>query len=249
MYEISYIRKKFVFRRNFMQKVIPAILTSDPEYLRAKLQLFQGESEWLHIDIMDGTLVPGRTVNLFELGEASEFFNLEIHLMVEDPFKYFEDCSGVRAKRVLFHAEAIEDIPAFLEKAKNFEFQKSVALGPNLAKLNLEKLSLAKFGLSGVLLMGIEPGAQGREFIPSVLEKIREVRGRTPYVIGVDGGVKKENIKAIFQAGADYVVVGSEIMKAEHPLEVLKSLEEMVQSIKFKCQNPKSKTKSTPSKS
>lgn len=212
-----------------MQKVIPAILTQDPQELKARLELFRGKSQWMHIDIMDGTFVPGKTVNLFELGEAYEFFNLEIHLMVEDPFKYFEDCSDIRAKRVVFHAEAVENLPAFLEKAKNFEFQKSVALGPNVAKLRLGKLSLATFGLSGILLMGIEPGAQGRKFIPSVLENIQDVRGRASYVIGVDGGVKKENIKKVFQAGADYAVVGSEIMQAEQPLEVLRSLQEMVQ--------------------
>lgn len=215
---------------NNMQKVIPAILTQDPADLKEKLEMLKGHTNWVHIDIMDGSFVPGRTVNLFELGEASEFFNLEIHLMVEAPFKYFEDCKEVGAKRVVFHAEAVENIPAFLEKAKSFEFQKSVALGPNLAKLSLEKLSLAKFGLSGVLLMGIEPGAQGREFISSVLEKIQDVRGRTSYVVGVDGGVRKGNIKEVFRAGADYAVVGSEIVQAEHPIEVLKSLEEMVQS-------------------
>src|SRR3989338_6300357 len=89
-----------------MQKIIPAILTQDPADLRQKLELFQGHTKWMHIDIMDGTLVPGRTVNLFELGEASKFFNLEIHLMVADPFKYFEDCSSIGAKRVIFHREA-----------------------------------------------------------------------------------------------------------------------------------------------
>ena len=213
-----------------MQKIIPAILTADSADLQKKLELFRGRSKWMHIDIMDGIFVPGRTISLSEVGEASEFFNLEIHLMVEDPFKYFEDCSGIGAKRVIFHAEAVKDIPLFLETTKGFAFQKGVALSPNLVKLSFSKLSLTKFGLSGVLLMGVHPGSQGQEFLPLVLQKITAVKESAPkLLVGVDGGIKKENIKSVFKAGADYAVVGSVIMRAKDPLSVFKSLEEMVQ--------------------
>lgn len=213
-----------------MQKIIPAILTQDPADLKEKLEIFKGNTSWLHIDIMDGTLVPDRTVNLLELGEASKFFNLEIHLMVEDPLKYFEDCEEAGVKRVVFHAEAVENIPTFLEKAKNFEFQKSVAIGLNLAKLSLEKLSLAKFGLSGVLLMAInKPGAQGRPFDPAVLQKIQQAKELYPNLLrGVDGGIGKENIQSVFTSGADYVAVGSEIMRAENPVATFRILEAMI---------------------
>jgi ribulose-phosphate 3-epimerase len=207
-----------------MQKIVPAILTADPADLRKKLELFQGHTNWLHIDVMDGTLVPGRTVNLFELGEASNFFNLEIHLMVEDPFKYFEDCSGIGAKRVIFHSEAVREQEPMLSELNSHEFQKGIALNPE-TQLSTN-FAIAK-NIDSVLIMGVEPGLQGRPFNPAVLAKVKNVKEMYPNVLcGVDGGIGEENIQSVFASGADYAVVGSHIMQAENPLKVFKSLEE-----------------------
>lgn len=210
-----------------MQKVIPAILTQDPQELKERLELFRGKSQWMHIDIMDGTFVPGKTVNLFELGEASEFFNLEIHLMVADPFKYLEDCSGIRAKRVIFHSEAVREQEPMLSALGAYEFQKGIALNK---ETSLQALGAYAQKISSILLMGVDPGVQGRPFDEAVLPKIKKVKELYPNLLcGVDGGMGPKNIQSIFTNGADYAVVGSEIMRAEHPLEVFKSLEEMVQ--------------------
>ncbi|MDP2664862.1 MAG: ribulose-phosphate 3-epimerase, partial [bacterium] len=83
-----------------MQKVIPAILTSDPKELKEKLELFKGKSQWMHIDIMDGKFVQNTSVSLFALEDAHELFNLEIHLMVRNPGAYLEDCKEIGAKKV-----------------------------------------------------------------------------------------------------------------------------------------------------
>lgn len=210
-----------------MQKIIPAILTQDPADLRQKLDVFGGHSNWIHIDIMDGTLVPGRTVNLFELEEAYKFFNLEIHLMVEDPFKYFEDCSGIGAKRVIFHNEAVREHEPMLSALDSYEFQKGIALNKETSP---ELVSAYVSKISSILLMGVVPGAQGRSFDDAVLPKIQKAKELYPNLLcGVDGGIGAENIQSVFANGADYVLVGSKIMQAENPLEVFKSLEEMVQ--------------------
>ena len=213
-----------------MQKIVPAILTRDPADLRQKLELFSGHTKWMHIDIMDGTLVPGRTVNLFELGEASKFFNLEVHLMVADPFKYFEDCSGIGAKRVIFHGEAVGAKEPMLSELDSYEFQKGIALNK---ATSLDLVAPYSKKISSILLMGIEPGAQGRPFDPVVLAKVKKVKEMYPTLLcGVDGGIGKENVQSVLASGADYVVVGSAIMQAQDPLSVFKSLEEMVQSTK-----------------
>ncbi|MDO8633437.1 MAG: ribulose-phosphate 3-epimerase [Candidatus Wildermuthbacteria bacterium] len=206
-----------------MQKVIPAILTSDPKELKEKLELFKGKSQWMHIDIMDGKFVQNTSVSLFALEDAHELFNLEIHLMVRNPGAYLEDCKEIGAKKVIFHAEAVEDIPAFLEQTQKFEFQTAVALNPETA------VSPFPETLKNVLLMAIHPGFQGQEFLPLVLQKIVNTKKvSSQLLVGVDGGVKKENIQSIFQAGADYAVVGSAIMQAQDPVAAFKELEEMV---------------------
>ena len=113
-----------------MQKVVPAILTADPVELSEGLKVLKSQTNWVHIDIMDGKFVPNTSINLFELGEASQFFNLEIHLMVENPEKYFEDCKEIGAKRVLFHLESTENSTAILQKMSGHGFQKGIAINP-----------------------------------------------------------------------------------------------------------------------
>lgn len=209
-----------------MQKVIPAILTNDPKQLQEKLTLFKSHTNWFHIDVVDGIFAPNTTCNLFELGEVHQYANLEIHLMVQNPEKYFEDCRSVGAKRVVFHAEATKDLTGAGEKARSFGFQMGIAI--NL-QTEISVIESVKNSIDSLLLMSIVPGFQGQEFIPSVLAKTREARKLFPeMLIGVDGGIGKDNIKEVFSAGASYAVVGSKIMKAENPIEALRELEEMV---------------------
>ena len=209
-----------------MQRVVPAILTANPKELRNDLTVLRGQTSWVHIDIMDGKFVPNTSLSLSELGEASEFFNLEIHLMVQDPEKYFKDCQVIGAKRVIFHLEATDNPEKVLQEMGAYPFYKSMALN---SETSVSKLAPYIDKINSVLLLSVIPGFQAQEFISSVLEKIPEVRLLSSEVlIGLDGGINKTNIKEIFEAGADYVGVGSAIMKAENPTEALRELEDMV---------------------
>ena len=206
-----------------MQKVVPAILTAESSELSRQLSLLREQVRWVHIDIMDGKFVPNTSISISELGEVGQSFNLELHLMVQDPEKYFEDCKEVRAKRVYFHWEATQDPVKTLSFMEQYPFQKGVALNPKTKGSDLQG------NMDAVLLMAIEPGEQGRKFIPSVLRKIVDVRGRTSNIlIGVDGGIGKSNVEQVFQAGVDYVAVGSSIWQTEDPIASLRELEEMV---------------------
>ena len=113
-----------------MQKVIPAILAADSEELRKQLSVLRGNTSWLHIDIADGTFVKNQSVSIFELQEVYQYFNLEFHLMVQDPAKYFNDCNEAGAKRVLFHYEAAQNIAETEERAAHYRFHTGVALNP-----------------------------------------------------------------------------------------------------------------------
>ncbi|MCH8986829.1 ribulose-phosphate 3-epimerase [Patescibacteria group bacterium] len=200
-----------------MQKVIPAILATDPADLQEKLQILKGNTNWVHIDIMDGKFVPNTSVNLFELGEAAQRFNLEIHLMVQEPEKYFEDCAAISAKRVICHWEVKPNLLG------EHPFQKGIALNPET------ELPAFEAEPSSILLMSVHPGFQGQEFVSSVLEKAKQVREKFPeMLVGMDGALGEKNIKQAFDAGINYAVVGSNIVKAESPAEALKNLEEMI---------------------
>jgi len=209
-----------------MQKVLPAILTKDPQELQAQLRVLKDQSRWVHIDIMDGKFVPAVSINLAELGEANQFFNLEIHLMVQEPESYLEDCSAVGAKRVYFHLEGAKDPQAVLSSMERYQFERGIAINPETPAEELRPF-LKK--AEAVLLMSIVPGAQGNEFIPEMAEKIPQIKAlNEKLLIGMDGGVNKLNIQNMFTKGVDYVVVGSAIWKEQDPLAVFTKLQGMV---------------------
>ena len=210
-----------------MQKIVPAILAANSEELRSQLAVLKNHTKWLHIDIADGKFVPNTTVSLHELGEAYEFFNLEIHLMVADPSKYFEDCGGIGAKRVIFHYEATDNIGAVLEAGQKHPFQKGLAVNP---ETGLSAVQSYFDKLDSILLMSIHPGFQGQEFIPESLEKIQTFKNAPNCpVLAVDGGVGSENILSVFNAGVDYVAVGSAIVKQEDPVGAFQELSRLLE--------------------
>ena len=209
-----------------MQRVVPAILTKDQKELQMQLQALKDQSRWVHIDIMDGKFVPAVSINLAELKEANQFFNLEIHLMVQEPEKYLEDCNAVGAKRVYFHLKGAKDPKAVLLRMEQYPFQRGIAINPEMP---VEEFLPFAETAEAVLFMSIVPGAQGNEFIPTVLSKVQDVRSRTSDIlIGMDGGIEKDNIKQVFGAKVDYVAVGSGIWKTKDPIASLKELQEMV---------------------
>ncbi|MCH8244329.1 ribulose-phosphate 3-epimerase [Patescibacteria group bacterium] len=209
-----------------MQKVVPAILTKDPSLLKDQLDALKNHTKWVQIDIMDGKFVPAVSVNISELGEASQFFNLEIHLMVKDPENYLEDCNAVGAKRVYFHLTGTKDPRVTLSLMEKYSFQRGIAINP---ETTVNQLAPYVKSADAVLILSVVPGEQGHEFIPSVTEKALQIRSFAPDVlIGMDGGIAKDNITKVFKGGVDYVAVGSSIWKTEDPIASLRELQEMV---------------------
>lgn len=210
-----------------MQKIVPAILTKDVEDLQAKLKVLQGLTEWVQIDIMDGKFVPNTSIAITELADASAAFSFEIHLMVKNPEQYLADCKAVGAKRVIFHLEGAQNPREVLEKMEGYGFEKGIALNP---ETSVDVLSALKGRFDSVLFLTVIPGAQGHEFIPSVLEKVKRARELFSEIrIGVDGGVKEGNIREVLESGVDYAVIGSGIWKTDNPKETLLRLQSMVQ--------------------
>ena len=168
-----------------MQKVLPANLTRDPYLLKCKLDALKNHTEWVQMYIMGGKFVPAVAVNISELGEASQFFNLEIHLMVKNSEHYLEDCNAVGAKRVYFHLTGTEDPRVTLSLMEKYSFQRGIAINP---ETTVNQLAPYVKSADAVLILSVVPGEQGHEFIPSVPEKALQILSFAPDVlIGVYG--------------------------------------------------------------
>lgn len=192
-----------------MTEIIPAILTNDIKDLENKLKEVRGLAEWAQIDIADGQFVNNNSVKLKELENADSLkdFFIEAHLMVFNPENYFSDCQSLEFKRVVFHAEAVDDINKTIEEAKKYGFKVGLAINPETTVVKIHPY-LGK--IDCVLVMSVFPGFQGQKFIADVLKKVKELKTFAPnLLVGIDGGINVENIKQAADSGADYLVVGS----------------------------------------
>lgn len=179
-------------------------------------------TKYIHIDTMDGIFVPDKQLNTIEeinnISEISEKL-LDIHLMVENPIEYIEKLNDSNIEYITFHIEINQDIKTTISKIKEKGYKVGISLNPTTTIETITKY-LSEIDL--VLIMSVEPGKGGQEFIPETLNKIKELskiikENNYQTKIEVDGGIKDYNIKKIKESGADIAVVGSYITKSNNP--------------------------------
>ncbi|MBI3952574.1 MAG: hypothetical protein HY336_01295 [Candidatus Doudnabacteria bacterium] len=211
-----------------MAEIIPAILTNDVFDFRKKYSDFFALSHYfskLHVDFSDGEFVPSKTIVPRELSFLRSPFTLIAHFMTYRPQIYFEQAKEVGFTYVLFHYEAFgkdAEIEEAINAAENLGLKIGLVLNPETPLYKAGKF-IPKVDL--VQLMGINPGFQGRAFITSTIEKIKELRTLTKdVIICVDGGVRVGIARACVKAGADYLVSGSAILRSEDKELALEAL-------------------------
>jgi len=203
-------------------KIIPAILTNDIEDANAKIAQLNGLVEWIQIDVMDNIFVPNISIQIKDLAGIEIKAKLEAHLMIKNPQAVFEDCKKLGFKRVIFHFEAVDNVADVLSEMDEFGFEKGIAINPDT---DIQKIIPFLDKLDVVLFMSVYPGFQNQKFIPEVLDKIKELKKISPNTkVAIDGGVKKENIKSIAQAGVDDIDVGSAVFIDNDPEKNLEEL-------------------------
>ncbi len=204
--------------------IIPAILTDSKEEMHRLTQLLNDQSEWFHIDILDNTLVKGETVSLKDVQQIQCTQKIEVHLMVDNPQQYFQECEDNNIQRVIVHREAKGFLLA-KEKAKQYTFQLGVAVNPESSIEGLRDIEY-------IQIMSVQPGKQGNEFQEKVLDKLREVQKLYPDAKrAIDGGVDEKRLRDVIKAGAQNIVIGSAIVKKSSPQEALKKLQEEEKSV------------------
>ena len=199
-----------------MKKIAPSILSANFPSLGDEIRAVEAAgADYIHIDVMDGHFVPNITIGPLVVKAARKVTDLplDVHLMIENPDLYIPDFAEAGAGIIVVHAEATNHLHRTIQLIKSFGKRAGVALNPatSLTALDfiLEELDL-------VLLMAVNPGFGGQDFIDSCLPKIRSLRAMLDLrgceaELEVDGGVNESNIAVVSHAGADVFVAGSAI--------------------------------------
>lgn len=222
-----------------MTELVPAILTNDISDFRKKYaELFALSHHFnkLHIDFADGEFVDNKTLMPADLQflSAKDGSPLVLmgHFMTYNPQQYFGDAKKAGFEWAIIHYEAFqsaEEAVSAIGDGVIAGLKMGLAINPETPLAKTAKV-LTKVKL--VQLMGIHPGAQGRTFIPETLDRIRELKSLTQNVIiAVDGGEKLGIASQCVKAGADMIVVGSEILNATHPKEALEAFKREIEMV------------------
>jgi ribulose-phosphate 3-epimerase len=197
--------------------ISPSILAADFGHLRDQVQQAEAAgAEYLHIDIMDGHFVPNITFGQGMVRALRQYSNalFDVHLLIENPARFLQDFAEAGADSLTFHLEAV-DKPAELIHAIHALGKKAgISLHPNTPVSAVAPyLEL----VDSVMVMSVVPGFGGQPFMPSALDRIKELKrliaGR-PVLIEIDGGVNRSNIYEITKSGADIIVAGSAVFRS-----------------------------------
>lgn len=199
-----------------MIKIAPSILSADFARLGDEIRALEaGGADYVHVDVMDGHFVPNITIGplVVEAVRKVTDMPLDVHLMIENPDQYIPDFAKAGADIITVHYEAVPHLHRTVQLIHSLGKKAGVSLNPATPVSSLEVI-LDELEL--VLLMSVNPGFGGQNFIPSCLPKIEALRKEIDrrglnIELEIDGGVKPSNIAAIAAAGADVFVAGSAV--------------------------------------
>ncbi len=217
-----------------MALIAPSMLSANFLQLERDIEMINtSDADWFHLDVMDGRFVPNISFGLPVIAAMKKVAKktLDVHLMIVEPEKYFEDFAKVGADILSVHYEACIHLHRSLQAIKALGMKAGVAINPHTPVTVLEDIIQ---DIDVVCMMSVNPGFGGQKFIPKTLKKITALKALIQAqgantLIEIDGGVTVENAPAILQAGADILVAGNTVFSSAQPQATIRQLKQMGQ--------------------
>ena len=212
-----------------MVQISPSILSADFSRLGEEIKAAEkAGADMIHVDVMDGHFVPNITIGPLVVKAIKKITGLplDVHLMIEDPDKYIEDFSQAGADIITVHSEVSVHLNRSIHYIKDKKVKAGVSLNPATP---LDVLDFILSEVDMVLVMSVNPGFGGQEFIPQTLGKIKMLKDiikkrKYRVEIEVDGGININNAKDVVKAGADILVMGNAFFNSGNYAEVVKAV-------------------------
>jgi ribulose-phosphate 3-epimerase len=194
-------------------QVSPSILSADFGKLNEEIASIESYSDRIHFDVMDGHFVPNISFGAPVMRCVKTKLPLDVHLMIENPWKFFEDFVAAGADTIIVHSEACRNLKAVLKDIRRLGVKAGVSIKP---KTGISVIKGVLDLVDHVLVMTVEPGFGGQDFMEGMLSKIAGLRGcGFKGDISVDGGINERTAKLCIGAGANIMIAGSYIFKAK----------------------------------